>query len=459
MEKNMFDKLWNNHLFKQAMYVLFESFYNGFLLIDKDGKIVFANKWYEEFIDINANDHIGESIEIFFKNSLLKKTLETGIVDRNVYDLRFKRPALMNRFPIKENGVIIGAISAFREIEEVEKPAIEMRLQMAKKGFQAKYHFDDIITQNPNMLKIKELAKIYANKSSTILITGESGTGKELFAQSIHNYSKRKNMPFVAINCTTLTETILESELFGYADSSFTGAKKGGKIGLFQLAHNGTIFLDEIGDMPLSFQSKLLRVIQEKQIRPVGSDTIIPIDVRVIAATNKNLREEVTKENFRLDLYYRLNVLRLDLLPLRERPEDIFGLSESIMYKKNLKHTYIKHSNKIKKILSSLLDYKFPGNIRELENMLERMELMLENDIYSYSIEDIICNLKESEPKEIKTNNITIQEQKVSNRIDDIKKNIIAEKLIKNNGDKVTTAAELGISVSTLYRKLKKYNI
>jgi len=309
------------------------------------------------------------------------------------------------------------------------------------------------------MLKIKELAKIYANKSSTILITGESGTGKELFAQSIHNYSKRKNMPFVAINCTTLTETILESELFGYADSSFTGAKKGGKIGLFQLAHNGTIFLDEIGDMPLSFQSKLLRVIQEKQIRPVGSDTIIPIDVRVIAATNKNLREEVTKENFRLDLYYRLNVLRLDLLPLRERPEDIFGLSESIMYKKNLKHTYIKHSNKIKKILSSLLDYKFPGNIRELENMLERMELMLENDIYSYSIEDIIRNLKESEPKEIKTNNITIQEQKVSNRIDDIKKNIIAEKLIKNNGDKVTTAAELGISVSTLYRKLKKYNI
>ena len=431
------------------------------MMIDKDGKIIYANNWYKEFTNIDISNHIGENICSLFKNSHLKRALDKGVVERDQYDTRFKRPVLINRFPIKLNGKIIGAIAAFREIENVEKPSIELRRQLAQKGFSAKYHFDDIITENKNMIRIKELAKAYAKKSSTVLITGESGTGKELFAQSIHNYSDRKNMPFVAINCTTLTETILESELFGYADSSFTGAKKGGKIGLFQLAHKGTLFLDEIGEIPISFQSKLLRVLQEKQIRPVGSDTIIPVDVRIIAATNKNLHEEVKKGNFRLDLYYRLNVLRLDILPLRKRTEDILPLSASILYKKNLFCFYEKYKNKIKCILDRLKDYNFPGNIRELENMLERMELMIGNELFSYDIDTIISNLIENGfvPETEFDIDSKISLNSVEKQIEENEKSIIKEKLINNNGSKTAVANEMGISISTLYRKIKKYGL
>jgi len=457
MNELTFSKLYDNYVFKYAMETMLEASYSGFIIIDKEGKIIYANKWYEEFTNIPVREYLGDNIDVLFKNSHLKRVLEAGVVERDQYDTRFKRPVLINRFPIYVDGAVIGAIAAFREIETVEKTSTEYRRQLAKKGFEAKYHFDDIITENQDMLKIKELAKIYAGKSSTILITGESGTGKELFAQSIHNYSDRKNMPFVAINCSTLTETILESELFGYADSSFTGAKKGGKIGLFQIAHKGTIFLDEIGEMPLSFQSKLLRVLQEKQIRPVGSDAIVPIDVRVIAATNKNLHEEVRKGNFRLDLYYRLNVLRLDLMPLRKRPEDIYPLSHAIMYRKDLKNVYIKHEREIKKILDMLGNYSFPGNIRELENMLERLSLMLESDMLKYSFEDMINNLKE--PSFIPDVKQGEENTDIEKRIEASEKTMLIEKLLECKGNKIQTADMLGISIATLYRKLKKYNL
>lgn len=238
--------------------------------------------------------------------------------------------------------------------------------------------------------------------------------------KSIHNASNRKNGPFVALNCSTLTESILETELFGYSDSSFTGARKGGKIGLFQEAHQGTIFLDEIGEMPLSFQSKLLRVLQEKEVRPVGSGKIIPVDVRVVAATNKNLREEVENGNFRLDLWYRLNVLSVNIIPLRERPEDIEAFSK--YYIKKFKNIYL--SKELDVLIDLMKNYNFPGNIRELENILERFVLTMQS-IYSKNLgtTESINNFFESYTSEF---------TKINNHCPKKTPLLLSKKLIKN---------------------------
>jgi propionate catabolism operon transcriptional regulator len=286
------------------------------------------------------------------------------------------------------------------------------------------------------------------------LITGESGTGKELFAQSIHNASKRKNAPFVAINCATLPESILESELFGYADASFTGAKKGGKTGLFQQAHMGTIFLDEIGELPISVQSKLLRVLQEKQIRPVGDDKIIPIDVRIISATNKNLFEDVDLGKFRLDLLYRINVLNLKIPPLRERPADIKAIAYSY-FSKNYPQIYMKHENLINNILEDLKTYYFPGNVRELENILERLFLMLNSNLNYEGFKKIMHSLLDRGFLDL--NNI-VKDINLS-EIEINEKQNLMEILVKNNNSRSRASKELGISLTTLWRRMKKYGI
>ena len=318
------------------------------------------------------------------------------------------------------------------------------------------------------MKHLINIAKTYSSSSFPILIQGERGTGKELFAQSIHNASARKNGPFVALNCSTLTESILETELFGYSDSSFTGARKGGKIGLFQEAHQGTLFLDEIGEMPLSFQSKLLRVLQEKEVRPVGSSKIIPIDVRVVAATNKNLREEVENGNFRLDLWYRLNVLSVNIIPLRERPEDIAAFSK--YYIKKFKN--IDLSSELDILIDLMKNYNFPGNIRELENILERFVLTIQS-VYGENFGDpeSIKNFFENYTSEFTRLNKPLPEKNNTHKQETDKKSSARELfeehekmeiqnlLIKYNGSRSLVAKELNISVSTLRRRMIKYNI
>lgn len=277
----------------------------------------------------------------------------------------------------KVHMLILKDLTQIRNIDE------QHRKQLRYSGNKAKYSFSDIIFQSRTMSNIIEKAKNLAQTDSTILITGESGTGKELFAQSIHQASKRRKKPFVAINCAALSESLLESELFGYEDGAFTGAKKGGKIGLFELAHTGTIFLDEIGDAPLTIQTKLLRVLQEKEIMRISGNSTIPIDVRVIAATNKSLNALVENNKFRKDLYYRLNVLPLHLPSLRERKEDIELLLHYFLgkYAKIQNKPYPQISTDVKKIL---LAYAWPGNIRQLENIAE----------YIITVETVSQNLK-----------------------------------------------------------------
>ncbi|HGM3506130.1 TPA: sigma-54 interaction domain-containing protein [Clostridioides difficile] len=311
-----------------------------------------------------------------------------------------------------------------------------------------------MLGSSDSLMHSVNMAKKFAKSDSTIIITGESGTGKEIFAQSIHNYSNRFNGPFVAINCAAIPENILESELFGYVKGAFTGARNEGKAGVFELAHNGTIFLDEIGEISKDVQVKLLRVLQEREVTRIGDTKVVPINVRVITATNKNLVEQIDNNNFREDLFYRLCVLKLDLPPLRERKEDIEQLTYSI----------ISHYNKPVSISDSALKilsrYDFPGNIRQLKNIVERLVVMCDDNFID---EHLVSDILISEPhfrKDISSApTIDYSPNLVDNKIADYEKKLILETLEKNNGVKSATASQLGISTTTLWRKLKKYEL
>ncbi len=274
--------------------------------------------------------------------------------------------------PITKHGEFIGVVSRMEDVTKTQELEQKIRKELHQKGFVAKYHFEDIITKDAGMQKVIHRARAYAKTDSAVLIEGESGTGKELLAQSIHNESQRSDGPFVAVNCAAIPENLLESELFGYEPGAFTGAKKEGKAGLFELAHKGTLFLDEIGEISKSVQTRLLRVLQEKEIMRVGGNRIIPIDVRIISATNQNLQEQSKEGTFRGDLYYRLNVLQLKIPPLRKRKGDVALLAEKFLSQYNA------DSKKLEEILPVLTSYAWPGNIRELQNTVERYGVLLD---------------------------------------------------------------------------------
>ena len=309
---------------------------------------------------------------------------------------------------------------------------------------QAIYTFDKVIGKNENFMKVMDYAKKIAESKSTIFITGESGTGKEVFAQAIHNYGIRRDEPFIAVNCGAIPRTLVESELFGYEDGAFTGAKKGGNAGKFEIADGGTIFLDEIGEMPTDMQIKLLRVIQESTITRIGSSKQIPIDVRIMAATNKDIKHEIERGNFRKDLYYRLNVLPLNLPSLRERRDDIPELVNYYMEKtsKMLNKRIVDISEAYMK---NLVDYDWPGNVRELENVIE---LIVNCEAIQLNFSDKVA--------EVQINSVNFN---TGTNLEMMEKQHIT-KVIKDVNGNITLAANiLEIGRNTLYRKIEKYNI
>ncbi len=418
------------------------------------GKIIYANDHCCRILNIRRTELLNYSIGKLISNwDEIIKYLNSG------HDISNKETTIntpsdslkfnLNCSSIKDiDGNKIGFVLAFRSIEKV--------YQLVNKytGMEARYTFDDIIGKSKIMRQAIEYAETIANSPSTILIEGESGTGKEVFAQSIHNASNRKNGSFVAINCAAISENLIESELFGYDHGAFTGAKKGGHPGKFELANNGTLFLDEIGDMKPDMQVKLLRAIQESSITRVGGDKVIPVDVRIIAATNKNLQTEVEKGNFRMDLYYRISVIPLYIPSLRDRKGDIPSLirfflnQKSIKLQKDIPH--IGYSD-----LQQLLEYDWPGNVRELENFIEQLinfngkisldsfhKLKYENEgLHS----DIVHNVSiESVP------DMTLQE---------LEKRHIYLAIKKHRGNMTKVAKSLGIGRNTLYQKIKKYQI
>lgn len=355
----------------------------GLICVSEDGIVQFYSHIAREILSIQDNEMIGKYIGDYIKsldfiniknkeNTNIQKLVKVNGIDINL-EIKYTNISTFSGFVIK--------IAKFYEVERKQS---KLRAQLMKCGNVSKYKFDDIIGCSEKILNTKKIAYKMAQSDSSILIIGESGTGKELFAQSIHNASSRSEGPFVAVNCSTFQEGLLQSELFGYDEGAFTGAKKGGKKGLFEIANKGTIFLDEIGEMDLNSQATLLRVIQEREIRRVGSDKVIDLDIRIIAATNRDLRKLVCENKFRKDLFYRLNVLPLNVSPLRERKDDIFLIFES--FKNNLAVNF----NLSDEVIDIFKRHKWEGNIRELRNIAEYCSYIDKNIIEVEDLPDYI---------------------------------------------------------------------
>ena len=333
------------------------------------------------------------------------------------------------------------------DADYIQKIEFSIRTQSKSNGLKAKYDFTDMIAVDSQSLQMIEVAKRYARSQGTILIRGETGTGKEVLASSIHNESPRQAGPFVALNCATLSENLIESELFGYEKGAFTGASTSGKKGLFELAHRGTIFLDEIGELPLNLQAKLLRVLQEREIMRLGGDRVIPIDVRVLAATNRDLRQMMRDGSFREDLFYRLALLELELLPLRERTADIIPLFINFLnshMRKNRLRLYWEDAS----VFTPLLGYEWPGNIRELENLAERVVLLSEQNEIDQQL--ILSLMREKRPA-VSGDAVLLP---VTNDLRVVERAYLENLLARFGGSKTALCGYLGISRPTLWRKL-----
>jgi sigma-54 dependent transcriptional regulator, acetoin dehydrogenase operon transcriptional activator AcoR len=416
------------------------------LIIDTEGNIIKANDQLKKILCLDQSSLEEKNInEIFTNKSIVSNSpvyLQNKELHLKVKPSRNIHHVMVDKIPIYKDQHWIGSMIMLKEIEKVRQFVNHLS------GNQAKITFDDIIGQHPYFIqKVKE-AKLSAATNSNVLILGESGTGKDMFAQAIHNESKRKSRPFIAINCAGIPRDLLGSELFGYVDGAFTGAKKGGSAGKFELADGGTLFLDEIGEMSLEMQVLLLRVIQEKEVVRIGGHKVIPVNVRIIAATNKNLRDEVKKGSFREDLFFRLNVMPITLPPLRERKEDIPLLTHHFIEKLS-KKLHKPFPEIMPDFLQVLTQYDWPGNIRELQNILERtLNRSTESSLTAKDLPEEVFQMFSGQKKE----------EKLLHR-DDIKKQSIIQALRLFNGNITKAAKHLGISRSTFYRQMKKFNI
>jgi len=362
----------NEKQLKKKLESILNAVHEGIIGIDEEERITFFNEDAGKILQVSPADVVGktllETVPEFAAHDVL---LSRGEVTNHLLQTRHQF-LLVTKVPMMLEDKWLGEVVTFQDVTKVQQLEQEIRRKSVQLGLTAKYDFHHIIGASDAILSSKKVSCKLANSDYTVLITGENGTGKEVFAQAIHQNSSRRDMPFVPVNFAGLTESLAESELFGYEEGAFTGAKKGGKVGLFELAHNGTIFLDEIGDAPLSIQAALLRVLQERQVMRVGGNRVIPVNVRVIAATNRNLKEMVQKGTFREDLYYRLEVLPLHVPALRERPGDILLLIDHFLELKNRKLVL---SEEVKNILQQ---YMWPGNIRELENVAHYLTVIVE---------------------------------------------------------------------------------
>lgn len=445
---------------KEFLFDILENISDAVMINDADTMIVYVNRAYEVILGTPAEKAIGKKLRDIEPNAVAIKVTETGKPSHNIVDyLRTLRIHTVGMsFPIYHEHKISGTVSIFNDVSEIERLTKELqRTREINEYFQReleKQHlpqsFSEYIHSNKNIKDVLLLASKVAKTDATVLIRGESGVGKEVLARAIYKESKRNKMPFIKVNCASIPENLLESELFGFEDGAFTGAKRGGKIGKFELAQGGTIFLDEIGDMTFSMQAKILRVLQEREIERVGGTKTVPLDVRVIAATNKNLEEMIEQETFRSDLYYRLNVVPLNIPPLRERKDDIILLSRNILEKLNKNNgDTLSLSSDVIKILQK---YNWPGNIRELQNILEHANIVRASnqievrDFPKYMIPDEY----KLEVKRLATFNLKLN-------IEMMEKELIKEALLRNNNNKSKAISELGISRRAFYEKLSKY--
>lgn len=413
--------------------------YSGIIATDKDGKVTVFNPSAEKIMGIPRQNVLGHPVKDVIPNTKLMHILKSAKPEFNQLQSIGDIQIVTNRLPIIINGEVMGAIASFQDTGTIQKAEETIRRRLYEKGFLAKSSLNDILGSSDVIQEVKRKAYLYAKTDSIILIIGESGTGKELFAQGIHNSSLRSKHPFIAINCAALPENLLESELFGYEEGAFTGARKGGKAGLFELAHGGTIFLDEIGEISPKLQARLLRVLEEREVMRIGGDKIISINIRILAATNKKLWELVERGEFREDLYYRINVFELNIPPLRQRGEDAFLLGKHFLSKLR---TDLDEKD-IEKLLAHpmFLSYHWPGNIRELRNVIERIAVLYEKKL--------------NHPELLRTVLSKISYENLSYPDADEIRRVLKDV----HGNKAEAARKLGISRTSLWRRIKALNI
>lgn len=434
---------------EETLNQLLNNMTKGVILSDVDGNITSINQIGIKKLKLSFNPE-GKKMQLISQNDyIMNEEIFKLVIGKKEYNVTGKKVPMVSFSQKKINGFI------FDDIQKISKNIVEVSNQYNR------ITLDDIHGTSQSIQSLKEYIKTVANSNSTVLITGESGTGKELIARSLHSSGNRKDKPLVVINCSAIPDSLLESELFGYVKGAFTGADNNGHMGKFELANGGVIFLDEIGDMPLYLQAKILRVIQEKKIERIGSNKSIDLDIKIIAATNADLRQKIKEKKFREDLFYRLNVIPIQTCPLRERREDI----EPIVKKLIEKYSVISGKKEIdidEKAMNVLLDYDWPGNVRELENVIELiMNTCGEADRVTVSM--LPENIKLSKNKniileEIKKESFEILEDEFC----EIEKNYIIKGLEKygnsTEGKKIL-CEKMNIGLTTLYRKLKKFNI
>lgn len=451
-EKNYFEKLFDNSMID----LLLNSIHDGILITDKNGIIKYVNRAYSKITCVKISEVMDKDVSYARKGSELPNVLKTGVSIQGIKRMVNEVEYIANISPICVNGKIIGAVSIIRDVTEVEQlykklnnfsSKINMYKDKVDSFHKAKYSFNDIIGENVSMKELKILCERISTSNSAVLIQGDSGTGKELFAHSIHNASLRQNQPFVAVNCAALPSQLLLSELFGYDKGAFTGASKSGKLGLFEVANNGTLFLDEIGDMDIELQAKILRVLETGEFYRIGGTKPTEVNVRIVSATNKDLKELIDKKKFREDLYYRLNVVNIKIPPLKDRLDDIPILANFILNNINRKQKSNYYLSD--EALNLLSNYSFPGNVRELDNILKfSLNMCVDtNKISPDHLPKLVTSFR--------TGNY-----KIPSLYSEKELLILTLKKYESSVQgKQKAAKELGISLATLYNKIKQYQI
>ncbi|MBU1275464.1 MAG: sigma 54-interacting transcriptional regulator [Proteobacteria bacterium] len=440
--------------------LILDSIFNGMMVTDPQGYITHFNKPYGQFLGVNPQEQIGRHCSEVLENTRMHIVAQTGRAEINQSQRIKGQSMVVQRIPIKKDGKVIAVFGQvmFKDVRDVRKLArklsvLESKVKLYEQELislrSTRYTLESIVGVSQGILALKREAARAAAGALPVLITGESGTGKELFAQAIHSAGPRRTRPFVRINCAAIPKDLLESELFGYETGAFTGARSEGKPGKFELAQGGSVFLDEIGDLPMEMQPKLLRVLEEKEFERVGGTTVIKADFRLVAASNQNLEQMMAQGAFRKDLYYRLNVIPIQIPPLRERPEDILALirhylplasdksqAESIRMDQGAEHI--------------LLNYNWPGNVRELFNVTERILHSLEGEVITPR--DLPLYLSRNCRKEAQPNRSSLKEV-----VARAERDAINYALGLTGGNKSDAAHLLGIHRTLLYKKLWKY--
>lgn len=433
--------------------IILENQAEAVVAVNQKNIVTFCNKSAGQMFSLHGKRIVGQNADNVLPGNEFVTVLQSKL-PRDNYPCTVKGIDVVGSYiPVFDQTDVVGLVGTFTTMRDIQKKDEYVRKFYYSKTDTAKHHFTDFYANGPFFRELLEQARHFAMTDETILITGESGTGKEVMAGSIHNASPRAAKPFIAINCAAIPATLMESELFGYEPGSFTGGKKNGRPGMFEFAHGGTLFLDEIGEMPLDMQSKVLRAIQEKEVRRLGASRSVPVDVRIVAATNRNLPEEIARKRFRVDLYYRLNVLALHIPPLRDYPDALGGIAAS-MLARIVPGVDEKRVSELSALLSFHEHYDWPGNLRELENVVRRFAVLstcLDRPVTYRDIFDGRFPIHEdSGAEESISSEISLKNIRAGNA----KK--ILDALYETRGNRNAAAQKLGISRSTLWRKLKK---